>query len=223
MKLPMDPQLTEAERIARCVEIMRRLYLRELAANGYDQGFDFGAVDISITPSSSYAQPRYFGWLQFKEGGEYVPHGVKYEAFFEVEFVVRDGEVEVSRRQRDHYLGSGIAQMQQSEAARENKGPYPGIAYFAAELARLDASLRRHRPVLRVGDAAFTDLERPLGDGIEQLRAQGASFYEVDADRVLIYLPIDDLPALLQGVTFVYDIVTGQISELTWMPPPALA
>ena len=200
-------------------KMMKEWFVAELTSHGYEQGFDFSkAAKIEVNELKHYAVPHYDGLILPYQYFIYIPVGVKFERFFELSFVEFEGKLHINKRDRDDYdylepKGSSYEEIKAKINQLQNKGPYPGVEYFRDELRRLDESLKQHKPLIPL------DFTRSMV--LDKLPVY-ARIYQLSEKEVRMHLSFDDSPTIFPGVEITYNLETGEVSDLTRIPPPSL-
>ncbi len=216
-KMNVKYAIPETNKIQSYEKIVKELFLFELKSHGYEKGFDFTNAKIEVYESKYYAVPHYNGSVLFLQDILYIPSGVKFERFFEVNLVEYEGRLEIKKREREDYYylepKGSYEEFKEKVDRLENKGPYPGVEYFRDELKRLDQSLRQHKPLIQRDFSVSIVLDKLPTHGY---------IYQLSNQEVRLHLSLDNSSLIFPGVKVTYNLETGDVSDIKLIPPPSL-
>ncbi len=219
--------------------IFRKKFLAELANNGYNQGYDFNLADVTVEESKGYNVPRIIGVLSYEGNVIYIPQGVEFENIFELSMILSIEGIKFSSRDRGtpmHYLANpsdesdsnvelpstdpftNLQPIKKDTIVR--KGPYPGINYFTNEMAAIEKSFNKHKPVLVI-DGRFKR-EINLASGHDAVLNKSPTIYQVSDNVIQIVFVYDASSQIDFGFKFHYDLNSGKVYNVRSLSPPAL-
>lgn len=213
------------EKIEKFETIFRDKFLEILEKNGYHNGYNFELASIGVNLHNDYYNAaKITGTLSYNGPVIYIPKGLSFESLSEITQVFMPSGISFEERDRGsalHYWADDYPDLAfQKGISLIKKGPYPGIEYFTAEVAAIEASLKKHKPIIEIH--SFTVQSFNLGDEKKGVMQRAPNFYQVSDDVVYMEFLYDPDSQIDFGFKIHYNIKTGEIINKIAMSPPML-
>ena len=216
-------QILKESNMDKYEQLFRENFLKSLEKNGYNKGFDFDKANIDIGAIDGYNVPRITGSLSYTGHILYVPKGLEFERMYELSMILNPDGIEFKTRDRGtalHYWAADYPDLPyQQGVTLIKKGAYPGVQYFEDEIAVIEASLKKHQPVIKIH--SFTQQSFNLGDELNGVMQRSPNFYQVSDDVVYMEFVYDAQSQIDFGFKIHYNLKTGEIINQRAMSPPS--